>query len=200
MARWTTGGGAELERIAAELDGWRRSPERGRGIPEGIWRDVVALAQAHGVYRVVRSLRLNYESVKRRVATLAVAPKRRDNAPAFLERVLAVSLRNPAAPRAAGGRWSARARATGGAARALSGRRNYGRSAVPRVRVPMTRGFPDPLSRTLRLEFLRHNRPSHLFAVQLFAVQTGLAARSASKNTLQSTGFVAFSMAHWWVG
>ena len=85
MARRTTGGSAELERIAAELDGWRRSPGRGRGIPEGIWRDVVALAQAHGVYRVVRSLRLNYESVKRRVAALAVAPKKRDNAPAFLE-------------------------------------------------------------------------------------------------------------------
>lgn len=84
MAQRTDGGSAEIEGIAAELDDWRRSPERGRGIPEGIWRDVVTLAREHGVYRVARSLRLNYDSVKRRAAVCAVAPKRRE-VPTFVE-------------------------------------------------------------------------------------------------------------------
>lgn len=85
MVQRTDGGSAKLDRIAAELNGWRRSSGRGRGIPDGIWRDVVALAEAHGLHRVVRSLRLNYDSVKRRVAARAIAPKKRDDAPAFVD-------------------------------------------------------------------------------------------------------------------
>ena len=84
MARRTTAGSAELERIGAELEGWRRSPERRRGIPEGIWREVVTLAREHGVHRVARSLGLNYDSVKRRAAACAVARKRRE-VPTFVE-------------------------------------------------------------------------------------------------------------------
>lgn len=84
MARWTAGGSAEVERIAAELDRWRRCPRRGHGIPEGIWRDVATVAQAQGVHRVARSLGLNYDSVKRRASGWAVASKRKER-PAFVE-------------------------------------------------------------------------------------------------------------------
>jgi len=85
MARWTGGGSAEVERIAAELDGWRRSRGRGRGIPEGLWRGVATLAQAQGVHRVARLLGLNYDSVKRRAAARAVVSKKRDGSPAFVD-------------------------------------------------------------------------------------------------------------------
>lgn len=84
MARRTTGRSAEFERIAAELEGWRRSAGRGRGIPEEIWRGVVTLAREHGVHHVARLFGLNYDSVKRRVAACAVASKKKD-APAFVE-------------------------------------------------------------------------------------------------------------------
>lgn len=84
MAGQTAVEDAELERIEAELDVWRRSPERGRGIPEEIWRDVVTLAREHGVCRVARSLGLNYDSVKRRASACGIALKRRA-APTFVE-------------------------------------------------------------------------------------------------------------------
>lgn len=83
MAQRTADRGAELERIAAELEGWRRTPGRGRGIPEEIWRGVVALAREHGVHRVARGLGLNYESVKQRVAGCGGASK--TNLPARLQ-------------------------------------------------------------------------------------------------------------------
>ena len=85
MARRRIASTAELERIATELEGWRRSAERGREIPEEIWRGVVALAREHGVHRVARSLGLNYDSVKRRAAGCVGVSKKEAEVAAFLD-------------------------------------------------------------------------------------------------------------------
>jgi hypothetical protein len=69
MARSTTGGGVDVDRVRAQLDLWRRTPGRGRGIPEEIWKGVVGLARAQGIYRVSRLLRLNYQSLQQRLAS-----------------------------------------------------------------------------------------------------------------------------------
>lgn len=47
---------------------WRRSRARGTRIPETLWKGAVELARQHGVWRTARMLRLDYYSLKTRVA------------------------------------------------------------------------------------------------------------------------------------
>ena len=86
MARSTTRGSVDLERVRAQLDLWRRTPGRGRGIPEEIWEGAVGLARAQGIYRVSRLLRLNYQSLQRRLAARGGrTPPKAAKPPIFLD-------------------------------------------------------------------------------------------------------------------
>lgn len=68
MARGTRGGVEELDQVRGRLDRWRRTPGRGRGIPEEIWRSAVGVARQHGVAYIARSLSLSFARLKSRVA------------------------------------------------------------------------------------------------------------------------------------
>ena len=52
------------ERIAL----WRRTRRRRTPMPAELWAKAVALAQTTGIYRVARALRVDYQTLARRVA------------------------------------------------------------------------------------------------------------------------------------
>lgn len=79
---------ARLEGVRRRLERWRKThPARAR-IPEPLWTAVVKMAEAYGIHRTAKSLRLDYYSVKKRVEAKAAAagkiPKE-PTAAAFLE-------------------------------------------------------------------------------------------------------------------
>jgi len=86
MGRSTTTESVDLERVRAQLDLWRRTPGRGRGIPEEIWLGAVQLARARGLYRISRDLRLNYQSLQQRLtAGGGNPPPKAAHPPVFLD-------------------------------------------------------------------------------------------------------------------
>jgi hypothetical protein len=56
-----------MKRVGRQLEQWRRRRDRGRRIPEPLWKAVVELARKHGVSRTACALRLDYYSIKRRL-------------------------------------------------------------------------------------------------------------------------------------
>jgi len=52
------------ERIAQ----WRRTREKRAAMPEELWREAVTLARGKGTYAVARGVRVDYQSLARRVA------------------------------------------------------------------------------------------------------------------------------------
>ena len=77
---------ARLEGVRRRLERWRKThPARSR-IPKPLWTAVVKMAEAYGIHRTAKALRLDYYSVKRRVEEKASAetPEER-GAAAFLE-------------------------------------------------------------------------------------------------------------------
>lgn len=50
---------------------WRRTREKRTRMPAELWATAVELARTHGTYRVARGLRVDYESLARKVAEAA---------------------------------------------------------------------------------------------------------------------------------
>ncbi len=75
---------AELTELRHRLEKWRRSGDRGRRIPEELWREAERFARRHGLHVVSRTLHLDYYSLKRRIGTTLPA-KLPPSAPAFVE-------------------------------------------------------------------------------------------------------------------
>ena len=73
---------AALSRTQRKLGQWRQRGRPGAWIPEELWREAAALARTYGTYRTARALRLNYYSLKKRLAA-AAEPGRL--APQFVE-------------------------------------------------------------------------------------------------------------------
>lgn len=68
--------------LGARVEAWRRTRLRRTGaMPEELWREAAALAARHGVYRVSRVLRLNFENLKRRTVADGVLATTRRAAP-----------------------------------------------------------------------------------------------------------------------
>ena len=65
----------DVERVRRQLEQWRRRRDRGRRIPESLWKAAVKLACRHGVSKTAQALRLDYYSLKKRVET-APEPRR----------------------------------------------------------------------------------------------------------------------------
>ena len=57
----------EIERVRRQLDQWRRRRDRGRRIPEPLWKAIVKLARGHGVSRTAHALRVDYYSIRKRL-------------------------------------------------------------------------------------------------------------------------------------
>jgi len=63
---------ARLARARERFDHWRKTRQR-RRIPEKLWKTAVKLAADYGTYRTARTLRLNCESLKKRVQSVSAS-------------------------------------------------------------------------------------------------------------------------------
>jgi len=59
---------ARVKEVRAAITRWRRTRERRTTMPAELWSAAVALARTRGTYRVARALRVDYESLARRLA------------------------------------------------------------------------------------------------------------------------------------
>jgi hypothetical protein len=74
--------GAALGRTQRKIEQWRQRRRPRARIPEELWREAAELASAYGINRTARALRLDYYSLKKRVAAAARSGQR---APEFVE-------------------------------------------------------------------------------------------------------------------
>lgn len=79
-----------FEGLGVQIEAWRRTRPRTRSMPEALWIEATAMAQRLGVYRVSHALRLNYDTLKRRVGPRRARRDRNrgatDNAPLTMPR------------------------------------------------------------------------------------------------------------------
>lgn len=73
----------DLNHLRHQLDRWRQSPSATR-LPAALWTSAATLATTHGVGQVARTLRLDYNKLKRQVPQ-APAPSVPIAAPSFVE-------------------------------------------------------------------------------------------------------------------
>jgi hypothetical protein len=59
---------AGVKRLRDQIERWRRTRERRTAMPAELWSEAVALAGSVGAYPVARTLRLNFDGLKRRMA------------------------------------------------------------------------------------------------------------------------------------
>lgn len=75
-----------VERLAGRIAQWRLTRARRSAMPADLWSAATALAALHGVYRVARALRVNYDTLNRRVVeTRVVGPTPPSGAAGFVE-------------------------------------------------------------------------------------------------------------------
>jgi len=56
-----------VEEVRQRFERWRESRKQRRPIPERLWEEAVSLCVDHSLYQVSRSLRLDYNGLKKRV-------------------------------------------------------------------------------------------------------------------------------------
>jgi hypothetical protein len=81
----------DLNHLRQQLDTWRQSQSGYRRLPEALWTSATTLAATHGVGYVARSLRLDYNKLKRQVPQHP-HPSALVSTPAFVELPLPASL------------------------------------------------------------------------------------------------------------
>ena len=59
--------GESLEQVEQRFRRWRESRKQGQRIPADLWAAAAGMAKQHGVHRVARELRLDYNGLKNRV-------------------------------------------------------------------------------------------------------------------------------------
>ena len=73
----------DLNQLRHQLDRWRQSPSA-TGLPAALWTSAATLATTHGVGQVARTLRLDYNKLKRQVPQ-SPAPSVSIATPSFVE-------------------------------------------------------------------------------------------------------------------
>lgn len=75
-----------LENVQARFDHWRRTRRKREAIPEELWSAAAALTETYSLCRVARQMRLNPDSLKRKINQQEPSP-RKDivNASSFIE-------------------------------------------------------------------------------------------------------------------
>ena len=71
----TDGHGASLELLEQRFRRWRESRKQGQRIPAVLWAAAAGLAKQHGVHRVARELRLDYNGLKKRAGQVGPAAR-----------------------------------------------------------------------------------------------------------------------------
>ena len=56
-----------IEDVQQRFEHWRKSRNHRTPIPESLWKGAVGLCTDHSIYRISRSLRLDYNALKKRV-------------------------------------------------------------------------------------------------------------------------------------
>ena len=69
----TDGHGESLEQVEQRFRRWRESRKQGKRIPADLWVAAAGMAKQHGVHRVARELRLDYNGLKNRVGPVGSA-------------------------------------------------------------------------------------------------------------------------------
>lgn len=62
---------AEIERIRQRIEEWRSTRDKMGPMPEDLWRRAIELARTHGISPVSRALKIDYTSLKQRLASQA---------------------------------------------------------------------------------------------------------------------------------
>ena len=89
--------GSELDQLRAQLDQWRRRRKRGARVPKELWDSAVRLSEKHSVSEISRTLRLDYQRLRRRVEALREETKAQDLVtPTFVE-IASARAQNPEA-------------------------------------------------------------------------------------------------------
>lgn len=80
------GTGGKLEPLHDRFEQWRRQNSHGRRrrIPDSFWEEAAGLARHHGVFKVARTLRLDYARLKER-AGVKTGQRRNQAAMPFVE-------------------------------------------------------------------------------------------------------------------
>lgn len=70
MGRKASGGinDARVKEVRNQITVWRRTRARRTAMPAELWAKTVALAQTWGTYPIARTLRVDYQSLARRIA------------------------------------------------------------------------------------------------------------------------------------
>ena len=79
---------ADLSRAAARYTRWRQSRARGARIPASLWDLTLKLADRHGLSRTATALKLDYYTLKKRLAARplpVVGTDKPDSQPSFVE-------------------------------------------------------------------------------------------------------------------
>ena len=63
----------DLNQLRHQLDRWRQSQSGAARLPEALWNSAATLALTHGVGQVARTLRLDYNKLKRQAPSPAPA-------------------------------------------------------------------------------------------------------------------------------
>ena len=71
----TDGHGESLEQVEQRFRRWRESRKQGQRIPAVLWTAAAGMAKQHGVHRVARELRLDYNGLKKRVGPVGPAKR-----------------------------------------------------------------------------------------------------------------------------
>lgn len=67
---------AGLEALRNQIEAWRATRPRTRSMPPVLWSEAAAMARKLGVYRVARTLKLNFDTLKRHAGSPST-PNRR---------------------------------------------------------------------------------------------------------------------------
>ncbi len=89
---------ARVQQAQVRIEKWRKTRKKRSPMPEPLWDTAVELAQSDGVYRIARMLRLNYQTLKCRVAIASSATSHRTKAGAargFVELSSALAVAPP---------------------------------------------------------------------------------------------------------
>ncbi len=57
----------DIEEVRERVEHWRKTRRKRSPMPQELWEAAASLAGRHGVYPIARALRVNYESLKKRV-------------------------------------------------------------------------------------------------------------------------------------
>lgn len=69
------GHGESLEQVEQRFRRWRESRKQGQRIPGALWAAAAGIAKQHGVHRVARALRLDYNGLKNRAGQAGPATR-----------------------------------------------------------------------------------------------------------------------------